>query len=123
MKQLLTICLLVFSSSVVAQWMEYASRPNGDVYFYDDSRIDKQGSQITVWTRVRYKTSVMAASSYQSQLKLDCSENSETELQSTFFSDKAWTKPAMATNTNSKPTVLVNETSTTAVLIDILCEK
>jgi len=121
MKLFFTVFLLTFSGSVMAQWVEYSTRSNGDVYFYDETRVVKHGSQLTVWTRVRYATSIMAASSYQSLLKINCSENSETVLQSTFFTDKEWAKPAMATNTNVKPTVIVAEHSATEQLIRILC--
>ncbi len=64
----------------------------------------------------------MAASSYQSFLRLDCAEKSETELQSTFYTDKDWNTPAMATNTNAKPKIMVKPDSTTAKLMDILCK-
>ena len=121
MRKLLPILLLTVPGSAIAQWVEYSTRPNGDVYFYDDARVQKHGSQITVWTRVRYKTSVMAASSFQSHLKLDCSEKSEMVLQSTFFTDKEWTKPAMATNTNEKPKLMVKDDSATDQLMSILC--
>jgi len=53
----------------------------------------------------------MAASSYQSLLTLDCSENSETVLQNTFYTDKDWKKPAMATNKNVKPKKMVKPNS------------
>lgn len=106
----------------MAEWIEYTTRSNGDVYFYDDARIEKNGNQISVWTRVRYKTSVMAASSYQSFLTLDCSENSETVLQSTFYTDRDWNKPAMATNTTAKPKITIKENSATGQLVDILCK-
>lgn len=122
MKQLLTIFLLTFSSGVMAEWIEFSTRANGDVFFYDNARVEKNGNEISVWTRVRYKTSVMAASSYQNLLKLDCSENSETILQSTFFTDSAWTKPAMATNTTAKPKTYIKENSATNQLISILCK-
>jgi len=104
MKQLLSIFLLTFSCSLMAEWIEYSTKSNGDVFFYDNSRIEKNGNQISVWTRVRYKTSVMAASSYQSLLKLDCAT------------------PAMATNTNVKPKKMVEPNSATGQLIDILCK-
>jgi len=105
----------------MAEWIEYSTRSNGDIYFYDAARIEKNGSQISVWTRVRYKTSVMAASSYQSFLRLDCSEKSEVIVQSTFFSDKEWSKPAMATNTTAKPKKAIKEKSATSQLVNILC--
>ena len=122
MKQLLTIFLLTFSCSTLAEWVEFSTRPNGDIYFYDKSRVEMDDKQISVWTRVRYKTSIMAASSYQSLLRVDCSENSETILQSTFFTDKDWSEPAMATNTKPKPKTYVKENSPTALLMSILCE-
>ena len=122
MKQLLSIFLLTFSSNALAEWIEYSTRPNGDVFFYDSSRLEKNGNQIHIWTRVRYNTSVMAASSYQSYLRLDCSENSETVLQSTFYTDKEWNTPAMATNTIAKPEKPVEANSATEQLVNILCK-
>lgn len=65
----------------------------------------------------------MAASSYQSLVRLDCTERSETIVQDTFFTDKDWVKPAMATNTNEKPTVPVTENSATQELMSILCKE
>ncbi|MFK8049722.1 MAG: surface-adhesin E family protein [Halioglobus sp.] len=123
MKQLLTIVLLTFSFNVLAEWTEFSTKSNGDVFYFDNARVEKNGDEISVWTRVRYKTSVMAASSFQSLLKLDCSENSETIVQSTFFTDKHWSNPAMATNTNVKPKTYVKENSATAQLIRILCKE
>ena len=111
----------MFSCNVMAEWVEYTTRSNGDVYYYDDSRVEINGNQISVWSRIRFKTSVMAASSYESFLRLDCSENSETILQSTFYSDKNWNKPAMATNTNPKPKKYIKTNSATRQLINILC--
>jgi len=106
----------------MAEWIEYSTKPNGDVFFYDKARLEKNGNQINVWTRVRYKTSVMAASSYQSLLRLDCYENSETVLQNTFYTDKDWKTPAMATNNYAKPKKLVSPESTTGQLINIICK-
>jgi len=105
----------------MAEWVEFSTRSNGDVYFFDNARVKKNSNQISVWVRVRFKTSVMAASSHQSLLRLDCSENSETLLQSTFFTDKDWTKPAMATNTHAKPKTAVAKNSSTELLVSILC--
>jgi hypothetical protein len=105
----------------MAEWVEFSVRPNGDAHFYDNSRVEITDNQVTVWTRIRYKTSVMAASSYQSLLRLDCADKSETVVQSTFFTDKDWTKPAMATNTNEKPARSVAENSPTNQLMGILC--
>ena len=81
MNKLLSILLLAFSCNAMAEWIEYTTRPNGDIYFFDDARVEKSSNEISVWTRIRYKTSVMAASSYQSFLKLDCSRKTETVLQ------------------------------------------
>ena len=103
-------------------WIEFSTKPNGDVFFFDNTRVEKNGSQISVWVRIRYKTSIMAASSYQNHTKLDCSEHSETILQDTFYTDKDWTKPAMATNTNAKPKKTVQKNSATEQLISILCK-
>ncbi len=123
MKKLLPLFLLTFSCCALAEWTEFSTKSNGDVHYFDNARVEMKGGEISVWTRVRYKTSVMAASSYQSLLRLDCSENSETILQSTFFTDSDWSKPAMATNKNAKPTVYVKDDSVTGQLISILCKE
>jgi len=123
MKQLLSIFLLTFSCNLMAEWVEYTTQSNGDVFFYDNARVEKQGDQISVWTRVKYKTSVMGASSFQSLLKFDCSEDSETVLQSTFYSDGDWIKPAMATNTNAKPKNSIKPNSPSGQLLIILCKE
>jgi len=122
MKQILPIFLLTFSTGAMAEWVEYTIKANGDVLFFDNARIEKNGEQINVWTRARYKTSVMAASSYQSLLRLDCAENTETVVQSTFYTDRAWKKPAMATNMNEKPKTAVNPNSASGQLLSILCK-
>ena len=106
----------------MAEWIEYSTQENGDVYFFDNARVQKSGNLITVWNRVRYKSSVMGASSYQSFLSIDCSEYSETTLQSTFYTDKNWTNPAMATDTKRKPKVSINSNSATERLADIVCK-
>jgi len=122
MKHLLPIFLLTFSCNATAEWVEYSTRKNGDVFFFDDARVEKNDGQLSVWTRVRYKTSIMGASSYQSKLSLDCNEQSETVLQSTFYSDSDWNTPAMATNYNAKPKKPVGPDSATRELVDILCD-
>lgn len=122
LKKLLLILLLTFSCQSMAAWVEYSTRANGDVYFFDDARVQKDGNLVKVWSRIRYKSSLMGASSYQSLIKIDCSEYSETTLQSTFYSDKNWTTPAMATNTREKPKVAIDANSATQRLANMLCQ-
>lgn len=123
MKQLPLIFLLTFSCNALAEWVEFLSKSNGDVFYFDSVRVEKNGSEVKVWTRSRFKNSVMAASSYQSHLRLDCSDRSETILQSTFFTDKDWTKPAMATNKNAKPKTYAEKNSVSEKLLNILCKE
>ena len=122
MTKLLFVPLLVFSGNSMAEWVEYSTGANGDVFYFDDARVQRDDSLISVWSRIRYKTSVMGASSYQSLLNIDCSAYLETTLQSTFYSDKNWTTPAMATNTRKKPKVSIKADSATQRLADILCQ-
>jgi len=106
----------------MAEWVEYSIRPNGDVFYYDDARVKKNGNQISVWSRILYKTSLMGAFSYQSLLKIDCLEKFETNLQHTFYSDKHWTTLAMATNTKPKRKKPIKKNSATQQLADIVCK-
>lgn len=122
LKKLLLAFLLSFSANAMAAWVEYLTAANGDVFFYDSSRVQKQGDIVTVWSRIRYKTSVMAASSYQRFVSIDCSAYSATTLQSTFYIDKDWTTPAMATDTKEKPKKDITANSATERLANILCK-
>lgn len=122
-KLILFLFLLTFPSHSMAAWVEYSTEANGDVFFYDDARVQRDGNHINVWNRVRYKTSLMGAFSYQSFLRIDCSEYSQKTLQSTFFSDKDWAVPAMATNTRERAKTPINLNSALARLANILCKK
>jgi len=123
LKKLPLILLLTFSCNAMAEWVVYSKRTNGDVYFYDAARVQKNGDLVKVWNRIRYKTSVMAASSYQSFIEIDCAGHSETILQRTFYTDKNWTNPAMATDTSKKPKAAINANSASERLADILCKQ
>ena len=121
MKRLLFILLFSFSCNSMAEWVEYLTKANGDIFFFDNTRLHKNGNIVNVWNRVRYKSSIMAASSYESFIQIDCSEYSKTTLQSTFYIDKNWTTPAMATDTKEKAKEAIDANSATEHLANILC--
>ena len=123
MKRSLAVVLLAFATQLNAGWIEFSAKSNGDVFFFDDSRVEREDDRINVWTRVRYKRSVMAASSYQSLVQINCAENTERILQDTFYTDKDWNKPAMATNMNAKPKQAIRRNSATKALAELLCAK
>ena len=104
-------------------WTIYSEEQNGDVYFYDASRVEQAGDLHRVWTRIRYKTSVMGASSYQSLLAVDCAELTERTLQRTFFSDRQWENPAMSTDMKAKRKRRIVEGSATRRLSALICDK
>lgn len=105
------------------EWRSYSQELNGDVYFFDPSRVERIENSRRVWSRVRYKTSVMGAASYQSLLEIDCSERTERILQNTFFSDKHWENPAMNTDMMEKPKRQITTGSATERLSGILCDQ
>jgi Surface-adhesin protein E len=132
--RLATLFLIFATASVVmtgeaeatdaqdGEWVQYAQKPNGDRYFFDPSRVERNADSRRVWSGIRYKTSVMGASSFLSLLEIDCSERTERVLQSTFFTDKHWKKPAMMTNTKEGPKRPVVAGSETERLVEILCD-
>ncbi len=122
MRKLLLLLLLTFPCNAMAEWVEYSTAANGDVFYFDNARVQKDGNLVNVWNRVRYKSAVMGASSYQSFISIDCSEYSETTLQRTFYIDRDWTNPAMATDTKKKPKVYMDANSATQRLANILCQ-
>lgn len=131
----LAALLIVFASSTVAtsnesaadaetsEWVMYTEAANGDVYFYDASRVEKTDTLRHVWNGIRYKTSLMGAFSFLSLLELDCSNGTEKTLQSTFFSDKNWEVPAMKTDTSESPKRQIDVGSTMEQLADIVCDQ
>ena len=116
-----------FASATMAAdngaWRIYSEEANGDVYFFDTSRVTTTSDLRTVWQRIRYKTSVMAASSYQSHLEIDCAARTERVLQRTFFSDRRWEKPAMATDMKKKSKKRIKKGSATERLAGLLCDQ
>ena len=122
MKNFFLALLLVLSCNTRAEWVEYSTRANGDIYFFDNVRVERNGNILNVWNRIRYKTSVMGAGSYQSLMKIDCSERIETTVQNTFYTDTNWISPAMATDTKEKLKTYIHANSATKRLTDILCD-
>ena len=122
LKYLLIIVLLMFPVSAKAEWIEYVTMGNGDVHFFDNSRIEKKGNILKVWSRIRYNSSVMGASSYQNLMEIDCSERTLQILQNTFYTDKRWKSPAMATDTAARPKMNIKGKSGIDRLADILCK-
>ena len=122
MKNILFVCLLIFSNNIKAEWVNFATLGNGDVLFFDKGSIQKNGNSLTVWTRIQYKNSVMGALSYQNFIKIDCSEYSTITLQSTYYIDSNWSTPAMATDTKEKPKVYITTNSSGELLANLLCE-
>ncbi len=105
------------------EWRTYSQELNGDVYFFDASRVETSSSLRKVWSRIRYKTSVMGAQGYQSLLEIDCSDRTERVLQNTFFSDKHWKQPAMNTDMTEKPKRTISRDSPSERLSEILCKQ
>ncbi len=123
-------CLVV--SAIVAgqapaagdgEWRTYSQELNGDVHFFDASRVEASASLRRAWSRVRYKTSVMGAQSYQSLLEIDCSAHMQRILQNTFFSDRHWREPAMNTDMTEKPKQAIPADSAAERLSIILCNQ
>ena len=105
------------------EWRTYSQEPNGDVHYFDASRVKVANNLQRVWSRIRYKTSVMGAASYQSLLEIDCSKQTEQILQNTFFSDKHWKKPAMMADKTAKPKRQIAKGSAVERLSRILCDQ
>lgn len=113
---------ITIASDETGNWRQYSQEPNGDIHFYDTTRVEMIASQYRVWTRIRYKTSVMGASSYQSLLAIDCTERTQQILQNTFFSDKHWENPAMQPDKTPKPARVIPHDSASERLFEVLCD-
>ena len=118
-----SLAAVMASAADGGEWRTYAEAENGDAYFFDRSRVERDGDLHRVWTRIRYMTSVMGAQSYQSRLELNCADRTEKILQRTFFSDKDWKKPAMSTDMNEKPKRPIAEGSPAERLYEALCQR
>ena len=116
-----TILLSQDLAAEESDWRVFSEEPNGDVHFFDASRVESSSNMRTVWTRIRYNTSVMAASSYQSLLEIDCEKRTERTLQRTFFSDKDWERPAMSTDKKKKSKRAIRKGSAFERLFEVVC--
>ena len=105
-----------------SEWVQYAEKANGDLYFFDASRVKRIDTLRHVWNGIRYKTSVMGAFSFVSLLEIDCSERTERTLQSTFFTDENWKRASMKTDTTETPKKRIAVGSTTESLVEIICD-
>ena len=122
------ICCVTSSIATAAgaqqdAWRVYSQEPNGNVHYYDTSRVELSDGLRRTWSRIRYKTSVMGASSFESLLEINCSERTEKIIQSTFFSDSDWEKPAMSTDMAEKPKQRIVKGSAADKLAVILCDQ
>ena len=104
------------------EWINYAEEANGDLYFYDPSRVEKFGVLRHVRNGIRYKTSLMGAFSYLRVSEINCSEKTKQVLQSTFFTDEHWVRPAMGTDTTEKPKKQIEVGSAEERLAEIVCQ-
>ena len=102
-------------------WVNYAEASNGDLFFFDRSRVETTGSLRHVCHGIRYKTSVMGASSFLELLEIDCSEQTEKSLQSTFFTDGHWERAAMKTDMSEKRKKPIAAGSVAERLTDAVC--
>lgn len=109
-------------ASDVRDWVLYSEEANGDLYFYDRAQVGADGTLRLVWNGTRYKTSLMGAFSRRSLLEIDCAERTEKTLQSTFFSDENWEKPAMGTDRSEKPSKQIEPGSSVDKLSGIVCD-
>lgn len=105
------------------EWIKYSEQGNGDLYFYDRSRVEKFDALRHVWNGIRYKTSLMGAFSFLSLLEIDCSNRTQKTLQSTFYSDRNWEKAAMKTDTSESAKRHIEAGSTMERLTDIVCDQ
>ncbi len=104
------------------QWQRYFEEPNGNLYFYDTSRVKTDVDLHRVWNRIQYSRSRMGALSYQSLLEVDCNARTQQTLQHTFFTDKEWEQQAMNTNTSAKRKRPIKKGKASERLAEIVCE-
>ncbi|WP_435001149.1 surface-adhesin E family protein [Sulfitobacter sp. MF3-043] len=116
-----TNCNALAGDAGDGEWVMYVEKANGDQYFYDPSRVERIDTLRHVWSGIRYKTSVMGASSFLSFLEINCSEQTQKILQSTFFTDAHWENAAMKTDTKQKPKKEIAVGSATERLAQIVC--
>lgn len=115
-----------FASPAVAlgsdpHWVLYFEKPNGDRYFFHEKSLKTGSDFIQVWNRIQFNASVMGAYSYQNYVEIDCVGGQERTLEATFFSDRNWGRPAMATDTQEKLAQKIQPSDPIASLFKTLC--
>ena len=112
---------VTFSNNTHAKWIDYLKNSNGNIYYYDNERVKKKANFIKVWNRIKFKNSLMGASSYQSLIKINCTKYTKTILQKTFFTDNNWKNPAMITNIVKTSEIKISKSSHANILVKKLC--
>jgi hypothetical protein len=56
MKLLGLLFLCICSDAMAAEWIALPAIPNGDLYFYDNSKLVIKDDEITYWKKVQFKT-------------------------------------------------------------------
>ena len=83
MKNLLTLFVLFFSSSVFGEWITYAE-DNGISYHYEDKTIRQTKNFVYVWNLISYeeeqKVQQISFHSMVSYFKIDCKINAKIDI-------------------------------------------
>ena len=91
LRQILLICLLAFSASILADWMQFDTDVNNNKYFLDNDIIKGGANLIFVRQRIQYANSTeYGDNSSSTYYKINCHENTIQLLSTTYYSDRNW---------------------------------
>ena len=91
MKKIIFIFLFSLSSVSSSDWVFFLKNIKGDLLLYERERVKRDGNNVYVWERIRFKNLVgNGYKSNQTYFKINCIEYSFEILQSTNYSDDNW---------------------------------
>ena len=121
MQKLIIGVLILFSTSVHAEWVQYFNSEAGDECFYDNARTETRGGFVYVWNRIRFAERKGVSFSFQSYEQINCVESSHKMLSGRWYTDKNWTDISTIRGEDKKR--YIESESGLAALAKILCQE
>ncbi len=121
MEKLLPIILLIFSPSILADWVQF-NNESKNKYFFEIHKVEREFDLVFVWQKIQYKDATEHGDySSSTYYKINCRENTIQFLSTTFYSDKNWTVTNWAGKKGQENVIKSN--SQEGKLRNIVCEK
>lgn len=122
-KLILLLSLILVSFNVMAEWRYYGTSNEDDIYFYDDSSIEKNGSIVKLWVSSEFKRrDETGALSDRDKMLIDCNNQLYGFNFVTTYSEHGLKGKSIFNDYVSEKMYPIAPTSTVRKLFNIVCK-